>query len=190
MHGESKRHSDGTAMRPWQRIALLLVWFSASCLLAPVVATTYGYASIWGSRSNLFVDYALPIPMATGTLHLPSLFVVGSLLAGFASGDSRHRRKVSLYLGLVFAVGVALLGGPTHYMDYVYAVTSPEMTRMLGLNRNPLALFVILDAVTGSLVTLGLACCIPARTTRPRRPSGGPLEPGRRAGQSSATAEG
>ncbi len=150
-----KDDTDSTRGR-WRGL-FWVAWLPGALLFSAWVAGVYGYQSIWGGSSDIFLDYALPIPLATGTLHWPSLVAVGILVSTMIGAESKTIRNRAIGLLIVFAIGVAMLGGPNSPSDYLYAVTSPRMTHVYGLNRNPLALFVLCDAVLGSLVAMVIA---------------------------------
>ncbi|MEM7413558.1 MAG: hypothetical protein AAF430_25220 [Myxococcota bacterium] len=140
------------------------LWFLSSCAFASAMAEVYNYASIWGGRGDVFFDYFIPIPVATGTLHWPSLLIAGALAAGTVGATARGFRTRLLLLGAVFGVGVAMLGGPDRPIEYLWAIISPRMTRIYSLNHNPLALFVISDAVLAMIFSFTVCrWFVPAR---------------------------
>ena len=64
-----------------KRLTNILVWPWPlwSCLLSGTIARIINLPEIWGGN-NVFVSYAIPFPVASGTFHLPMLFTTTLLL--------------------------------------------------------------------------------------------------------------
>jgi hypothetical protein len=109
----------------------ILAW-----MVPALVAGALGWSSIWGGGSAL-VDYLIPMPVAGGALHVPSvallmvLVVHGPRLSAKAAGRAR-----------ALAVGAMLTGG-------VLLLPPPDWR----LSQNPLGLFLAVDALV-ALVSL------------------------------------
>lgn len=113
----------------------ILAW-----VVPPLIAGALGWSTVWGSGSAL-VDYLIPVPVSGGVLHLPSfvpmmaLVALGPRLSAKAAGRAR-----ALALGALLT-GVVLLMPP------------PEWR----FSRNPLGLFLAVDALVALLSLLGAA---------------------------------
>lgn len=129
----------------------LLSWLLASCTLAGLLAELLGYHSIWGSNSGIFFDYFIPIPVATGTFHIPSLigFAVAWMLLPSYNLNGRWNLRI-LALGIF---GLALLTDWDTSDLYDYFFTDRFIDRdliwrfhVLDMHGNPLMFFIMSDA--------------------------------------------
>ena len=92
------------------RTTLVAGWAIISCLLAGAIAAGSGMPSLWGGGSGVFAEYALPLPMGWGLMHVPGLVAFGLLLSATAADPSKWRPAAQrLALGTLIGVGVAAL---------------------------------------------------------------------------------
>lgn len=61
-----------------------LVWTLIAWPLPALIAGALGWEGVWGSGSAL-VDYLIPIPVAGGSLHVPSFLFCGLAAARMPS---------------------------------------------------------------------------------------------------------
>lgn len=106
--------------------------------LPALFAGALGWSTVWGG-GNALVDYLIPIPVATGVLHVPSfvllmvLVVRGPQLSAKAAGRAR-----------AFAFGALLTGA-------VLLLPPPGWR----LSENPLGLFLAVDSAAALLCLVG-----------------------------------
>jgi len=124
------------------RIAFI-IWALVAWVTPALVAGALGWNGIWGSGSALG-DYLVPFPVAGGMLHVPS-FVFAAVLAlawpAIAPGMAGALRGVCIGLALT---GAAMLVDLERI--HLALTTDIELVR-LPLEQNPLALFVLTDAL-------------------------------------------
>lgn len=117
----------------------LALWLLIAWPLPALIAGALGWKGVWGSGGAL-ADYLIPIPVAGGALHVPS-FVFGAIAIGNAALFSARaaQRWRAVLIGLAGAAALLLFDAP-----------------QWRLQENPLALFVLCDALL-AFITLGLA---------------------------------
>jgi hypothetical protein len=86
-----------------RRILILLTFLVSVNLLAGVVAITLGYESLYTVKPK-FGEYALPLPMCWGFLHIPSMFLYGTLLALLPGMQQKSVRYFRIFCALSFAL--------------------------------------------------------------------------------------
>ncbi len=119
------------------RSAALLVgfWAVVACVLSGAIAAGLDMPSLWGGGA-VFFEYALPLPLGWGLMHLPGLAVFGALLAATAREPSRWGAATRL-------CALGTLGG----VAAVYLLI--EAARGLPLN-----LYLVVDALTAYAATV------------------------------------
>jgi hypothetical protein len=95
---------ETTSQAPISRRLLILLAFLVSVnLLAGVVAITLGYESLYTVKAK-FGEYALPLPFCWGFLHIPSMFLYGSLLALLPGVQKKYVGYFRLFCVVSFAL--------------------------------------------------------------------------------------
>lgn len=134
------------------RHAPLVIWLLAAWLAPAALAHALDFDAIWGSGSA-FVDYALPLPIAGGFLHLLSfvpLFVLAFALSGTAAPQGLRALGPAVLVGAALT-GVVLLLDPA---ELRLAASSDVRYEFSGAaaRHNPLGLFLVSDAVFALLL--------------------------------------
>jgi hypothetical protein len=129
--------------------AVFAIWFVTTTLLSGALAAVWGYSGVWGNSEGIFLEYMLPLPVATGLLHVPTQIVVGLMLAlGVPRFSPSVLAGFRLSLLSLFAAGVAMSlnsGWVAYLHTDAYASTAGHPP--FELDGNPLGLFVRVDAV-------------------------------------------
>ena len=145
-----------------RRTVLVFAWIVAALLFAALTAQVMGYRDIWSGSSDVFLVYLVPMPISEGFFHLPSL-VVGAVLVGLLPVLGDRGRSLIQWTMLAVFVGGALLiwegvrtpgfqVRPQSALDWL-------SYRLRGFDRNPLAHFVMSDA----LLVLFTSWIVPSR---------------------------
>jgi hypothetical protein len=86
-----------------KRILILLAFLVSVNLLAGYVAITLGYESLYNVKPK-FGEYALPLPMCWGFLHIPSMFLYGTLLALLPGMQQKSVRYFRIFCAVSFGL--------------------------------------------------------------------------------------
>ena len=122
-------------MRPISTALLLGGWAVAACVLSGAIAAALDMPSLWGGGA-VFLEYALPLPLGWGLMHLPGLAVFGALLGATTRQPGRWGAATRL-------CALGTLGG----VAAIYLLI--ETARGLPLN-----LYLSVDALTACAATV------------------------------------
>jgi hypothetical protein len=122
-----------------------LVWTLIAWPLPALIAGALGWEGIWGSGSAL-LDYLIPIPVAGGSLHVPSFLFCGLAVARMPSmaGVQASRMRAAL-------VGITLVGVMWLLdLSEILLARQTHSTVVGSLwQENPLGLFLACDGALG-----------------------------------------
>lgn len=90
------------------KILLLVVFIISVNLLSGYIAVWLRFPSLWGS-SNIFFEYAFPVHLAWGLMHIPSFVIIGLLLLLLSSWNQSQIQRfritcICLFLILLYGV--------------------------------------------------------------------------------------
>ena len=140
--------------------AARLVWLLVAWVLPAFIAGALGWEGVWGNR-NGWVDYLTPLPIAGGFLHVITLGgTVGILLAARALPDTLRRLLPALFIAAALCGVVLMLDVQTLYLQATTDLGA-RSARSLGLDANPLGLFLITDGLLAALYSLSDPLCRP-----------------------------
>lgn len=123
------------------RAGLFIIWAVLAWMVPAAIAGQLGWPGIWGS-GGAFVDYLIPLPVAGGTLHLPSFLVVSAILftqpwKGGLGGYARATLAAGALAGVVVLLDLQQLR---------LALTSDGVGTGIW-QRQPVGLFLLSDCV-------------------------------------------
>lgn len=135
-------------------LILILAWITPA-----LVAELLGWRGTWGG-GGAFVDLIIPIPVAGGTMHVPSFVVLALVVLA-----QRHNDAVRSYLPVVaFAIAAAALAAMLDYdrlNSWLFTDYTPHGSPF-RLDSNPLFLFIVTDALWAGLYLNMLGRRVPA----------------------------
>ena len=123
----------------------LALWLIVAWVTPAILAGVLGWSGIWGG-SGAFGDYLIPIPVAGGALHVPSLVVVTGLLLG-VHGSSMGAWSRPLLIGVSLVAALMMLDLEDLYLSITTDVAGVDF----HWRRNPVALFVLCDTLLAQL---------------------------------------
>lgn len=122
-----------------------LVWTLIAWPLPALIAGVLGWEGIWGSGSAL-VDYLIPIPVAGGSLHVPSFLFCGLAVARMPSMGGIQASRMRAALVGITLVGVLWL---LDLSEILLARQSHATVVGSPWQENPLGLFLACDGALG-----------------------------------------
>ena len=135
-------------------IARKALWVLVAWPAPAVIAGLAGWNGIWGSGSALG-DYLIPIPVAGGSLHVPTFVAATILVFAFGEGRDRTSAERVRWLGPVLAAltvcGLAMLID----LERLARPFVSDAPFRLRFEKNALALFVTTDFGLALLWTRG-----------------------------------
>ncbi len=136
-------------------------WLVVAWCTPAIIADIQGWHGIWGS-GNVLLDYLIPIPVAGGVLHVPSIVLVGVLLlAGPQLSPSRRPQLRPLLMGMSL-LGIAMLVD----MEKLFLQLTTDLhggNQLLPWQENPLGLFLLTDSLLAQLFLSGYSPQWPAQ---------------------------
>ena len=127
----------------------LISWLLMAWTLPALIAAALGWRGIWGSGSA-FTDYLMPLPVAGGALHVPSLIVATVAVALLPTlGAAGAARVRALLIGMALAGVLFLL----NLLPILAALKAGTALPSRIWDANPLGLFLISDALLALLFT-------------------------------------
>ena len=108
--------TNNTSANPiWVHPAIVLPFYLVLVNLAcGLIAVEFRYPSLWGG-SNIFEEYAYPLPLSRAMAHLPSMGMMSVILyrmPSFSEGSlTKTRRGILIALTLCIALEFVLGGG-------------------------------------------------------------------------------
>ncbi|MCW5621328.1 MAG: hypothetical protein KIS79_09515 [Burkholderiales bacterium] len=123
------------------RGALFAVWVVIAWIAPAAIAGALGWKGIWGSGSA-FADYLIPIPVAGGVFHVPSLVLVSLIVFT----QPWYGRLGGYVRGLLLAgalVGIAMLLD----LDKLQLAATTDGGDSRFWQQQPLGLFILTDCV-------------------------------------------
>lgn len=123
---------------------LFVFWLAIAWVVPALIAGALGWPGIWGTGSALF-EYLIPLPVAGGVLHVPSIVIVSVILL-------TQRNWPPLLAGVARALlFAAALAGLMLLLDlhqlYLAATTDAKLHGGIPWSGNPIGLFVLTDSL-------------------------------------------
>ena len=128
-------------------LVLILAW-----LTPPIIGGMFGWSGIWGGGSA-FVDYIIPIPVAGGSLHVPSFIALAIFTVVVSKMHTPASRFMAPLIFSVFAITLAAMLEFDRLSAWLFTDYQPAASP-LRLDANPLFLFIASDAFWGGVYAL------------------------------------
>lgn len=146
--------------------AIIVVFFLVAVNLGcGWLAVEFGYPSLWG-KSDVFDEYAYPLPMSWAMTHWPSMLIVAAMLYQMPKSDkaqiTKTRRGLMIGIALCIAVEFVFGEGEFHQIPFVlFILVDLSLAYVLSLLlHQPRRPFI------AALFTLVVALIIAAPTLR------------------------
>ena len=118
-------------------------------LTPAVIAELLGWRGTWGA-GGAFADYIIPIPVAGGTMHVPSFVVLALVVFANRHKLESARSVLPLVAFAVAAAGLAAMLDYDRLNSWLFTDYTPHGSPF-RLDSNPLFLFITTDALWAGL---------------------------------------